>query len=227
MNPRVFSFWFGGEMSPHRLQCYRQIKQIFTKENIDHILITHENLATFIHLHPLHPAFPYLSDTHKSDYLRCYFMHFLGGGYTDIKTPGEGWRIAFDRITYQSHIYISGFRESEEGHIAPVKDPDMRNLLTTNYRDLVGTCNFICKPQTPFTSQWFDQLTQILDQKLPLLTQYPGRHPREGAHDGADPHYPYPIEWTEILGNIFHPLIYEYKEHIDYACPRFADNPYR
>jgi len=228
IKPRVFSFWFGGEMSPDRLQCYRQIEQIFTKENIEHILITHENLATFVpEENPLHPAFPYLSDTHKSDYLRCYFMHFFGGGYTDIKTPQEGWRIAFDRVAYQPHIYISGFRESEEGHIAPVKDPHMRNLLRTNFRDLVGTCNFICKPQTPFTTQWFEEVTRILNQKLPLLMQYPGRHPREGSHDGADPHYPYPIEWTEILGNVFHPLVYHFKDNVDYSCPRFVDKPYR
>jgi hypothetical protein len=41
--------------------------------------------------------------------------------------------------------------------------------------------------------------------------------------DGASPS-PYPFAWTEILGNIFHPLVYEWNERIMHAsiAPSFV-----
>jgi hypothetical protein len=226
---QIFSFWFGDpEMPPNRELCYQQLFQTFQNQNIEHILVTPENIANYMTPEnpPLHPAFPYLSATHKADYLRCYFMHHIGGGYTDIKTHNRPWQPAFDRLQYQPHLWFSGYREPDPGGVAPVKDSILYDILKTNYKDLIGTPNFICKPRTPFTEEWFSQLNQILYEKLPLLEKWPARHPREGAHDGKDPLYPYPIEWTEILGDIFHPLIYKYREHADYHCPQFSSTHY-
>ena len=53
-----------------------------------------------------------------------------------------------------------------------------------------------------------------MDLKFDLLKQFPGRHPREGHGDGNDPSYKYPIIWSELLGNIFHPLCYKYKDYL-------------
>jgi len=226
---RIFSFWFGDPQMPtNRELCYEQLKLILEEQNIEHILITPHNINLYMTPSnpPLHPAFPHLSATHKADYLRCYFMHHIGGGYTDIKQHNKSWQPAFDRLQYQSNLWLSGYREPAQGGVAPVKDKNLYDTLTTNYRDLIGTSNFICKPRTPFTEEWFSILNQILYDKLPELEKWPARHPREGAQDGLDPNYPYPIEWTEILGNIFHPLVWKYREHTDYHCPQFSGSQY-
>ena len=229
MKPQIFSFWFGDPNMPlNRELCYQQLALTLETQNIEHILVTPENISHYQTQikDPLHPAFPYLSATHKADYLRCYFMHHIGGGYTDIKTHDQPWQPAFDRLQYQPHLWFSGYREPNPGGVAPVKESNLYDTLKTNYRDLIGTSNFICKPKTPFTKEWFSQLNQILYDKLPQLEKWPARHCREGAQDGYDPNYHYPIEWTEILGDIFHPLVYKYREHADYHCPQFSSTQY-
>ena len=49
------------------------------------ILIHDGNLHEWIIPGTLHSSYKYLSYTHRSDYLRCYFSHYYGGGYSDIK----------------------------------------------------------------------------------------------------------------------------------------------
>lgn len=57
-----------------------------TQKTIPFHLITLDSLPPWIDPEiPLHPSFDHLSTIHRSDYLRCYFMHVHGGGYTDIK----------------------------------------------------------------------------------------------------------------------------------------------
>jgi hypothetical protein len=34
---------------------------------------------------PLHKAFPYITPMGQGDYFRMYFLHYYGGGYTDMK----------------------------------------------------------------------------------------------------------------------------------------------
>ena len=100
-------------------------------------------------------------------------------------------------------------------------NPELYQTLRTHYTELIGCCNFICKPRTAFTTEWFETVAKVLDNKYELLVQYPGRHPREGFQDGYDSSHHYPIQWTEILGNIFHPLIYKYRDHVIQTCPQF------
>ena len=68
----------------------------------------------FIHpQYPIHPAYNFLSNIHRSDYLRCYFMHILGGGYADIKfyTKNNNWCDAFNLINTEYQIQIIGEKE--------------------------------------------------------------------------------------------------------------------
>ena len=70
-------------MSDKRKKCLDSIKQNI---GVKVILITPNNLDKYILKdYPLHKSYKYLSEVHKSDYLRTYFMHHYGGGYTDIK----------------------------------------------------------------------------------------------------------------------------------------------
>ena len=49
------------------------------------VLFKDDITAHILPEHPLHPAYEYLSETHKADYMRTYCMNFYGGGYADIK----------------------------------------------------------------------------------------------------------------------------------------------
>ena len=83
MNRVIYCFWFGPEMSDNRKKCFESIIQ---NSKVGVRLVTKHNLQEYnLADSPIHPAFQYLSATHKSDYLRCYFMYHYGGGYTDIK----------------------------------------------------------------------------------------------------------------------------------------------
>ena len=42
------------------------------------------------------------------------------------------------------------------------------------------------------------------------LKLYPSKHP----HQIYSKNYPYPLRWTELLGEIFHPLCYKYQNNI-------------
>jgi len=70
-------------MSRQRHLCLEQLKKVTLCEVV---LVTPHSLGKYLlDDHPLYPSFFYLSQTHKADYLRTYFMRFHGGGYTDIK----------------------------------------------------------------------------------------------------------------------------------------------
>ena len=84
------------------------------------VLVTPENLPQFIQPNaPLHPAFEYLSLVHKSDYLRCYFMHHLGGGYSDIKPCRHNWLASFEQLE-ASPAYAIGYPERKQDGLAQV-----------------------------------------------------------------------------------------------------------
>ena len=54
------------------------LKELINISKCNVKLVTKCNLGNYILRHaPLHPAYQYLSETHKADYLRTYFMHFL------------------------------------------------------------------------------------------------------------------------------------------------------
>ena len=101
----IYTFWTGdNEMPENRKRCLYLIKKL---SNVDVILITKDNLNQYI-LEPLHPSYEYLSFTHRADYLRTYFMHFYGGGYSDIKETTGSWDKYFD-ILDSSDYYAIGY----------------------------------------------------------------------------------------------------------------------
>ena len=81
----IYCFWTGtNEMNETRLNGLNKLRSV---SGCNVVLITPDNLNDFL-IEPLHPAYKYLSLVHRSDYLRAYFMHYHGGGYSDIK-PGK------------------------------------------------------------------------------------------------------------------------------------------
>jgi FkbM family methyltransferase len=207
----IYTFWNGNyEMSENRicnLNCLRNVSQ----SNV--ILILEKDISNYILIsEPLHPAFPYLSATHKSDYLRTYFMHFYGGGYSDIKKTNKTWINSFEEIEYSGENIIGcGYPEIGENGVA---HPDYKSVW--NY--LIGNCAYIFKPNTEFTLEWYNTMMNLLDIKHDSLREYyvtnSGKiHPQASFEDG------YPIGWNEMLGNIFHPLVYKYHTQILHILP--------
>lgn len=208
----VFSFWTGNnELSKNRKKGLSSLKK---KIKLQHVLITPENLQDYILPEaPLHKAYHLLSLVHKSDYLRCYFMHYYGGGFADIKTFYFPWTTAFNKLK-QSNKYIVGYQEVNEDSVATVEDTKLQCELRFHFPLLIGNGAYICRPGTPFTSEWITELDKVLEHYYPSL--------QKSVNNGAE----YPIPYTALLGNIFHPLCLKYHDKIlidDDLKPSFAN----
>ena len=183
------------------------LQSLVNNSNCKVILVNTSNLDQFILKdHPLHPAYQYLSATHKSDYLRTYFMNFHGGGYSDIKGARASWKEHFDELL-NSDKWVCGYPEIEEG---VGYEP-----LNNEWRHLIGNCNYICKPNTPFTNEWYGDMIKLLDEKLELLK----KNPATCTRDCFEHSQKYPIGWIEMLGKIFHQYNYKYKEYFSNKLP--------
>ena len=146
---------------------------------------------------PLHPGFKYLSAVHKSDYLRCYFMHHFGGGYADIKSysKNNNWKQCFRYINTYQDIWGIGVEEIMGG--ASIKELN----TPLNVRKLLSTGCFIFRPHTEFTSLWYTRLVKKIEERYAELEASPSIDPFGGKD--------YPIRWAEILGDLFHRLLAE------------------
>lgn len=185
--------------------CLEQLMQV-SQANV--VLITAANLHTYIlYDHPLHAAYHYLSETHKADYLRTYFMHFYGGGYSDIKRTTGSWIPAFEELERREDIWACGYKELQGGvGYEPYAD---------KWAELIGNCAYICKPRTPLTTAWYTEMMRLLDSRLGQLILHPAKGPQDPKEYGGG----YPIEWGEMLGRIFHKVSYDFKGHVINTLP--------
>ena len=209
----IYCFWTGdNEMSSSRKECIEQLLQS-TECNVN--LITKKNLHEYILANnPLHEAYEYLSETHKADYLRTYFMHFHGGGYSDIKKTTGSWKKSFEDLE-QNNYWICGYAEIDGG-VAYGPNYD-------KWKELIGNCAYISKPKTPLTTEWYNEMISLLDTKLPTLKLYPAKYPQDCYSEQSE----YPIEWNEMLGRIFHKVSYKYKEYLLNTLPISIFHNYR
>ena len=217
----VYVFWTGNNpMSGNRKQCLENLKQV---SECQVLLITPQNLNQYIiQEHPLHEAYEYLSYTHRADYLRTYFMHFHGGGYSDIKKTPASWVSAFEEIENNENVHINGYREKRAGDIA---NPDV--LKTYSYDKFIGNGAYIVRPNTAFTQQWYGEMMKLLDSKIEGLRKYhklgADKHPQECKEMNPN----YPIEWNEMLGRIFHKVQCDHIHNIAYSVPYPIVTDYR
>jgi len=219
----IFCMWTGDNpMSTDRIQA---LWSIFNNTGCPVIFVNKYNLSEWIHPeYPLHPAFEFLSSTHKSDYLRCYFMHHYGGGYTDIKQTTKKWGVFFDQLKNSSRLAL-GYQELAHGI------PHLNNLLgdeiRKNHMDVIGLCSFIFKKNSSITSKWYSDTNALLDRKLSELIEFPAQHPQDQFSvilpDNSVSKYP--LRWAELLGEIFHPIIYKFKDSLlkDEIAPSFSN----
>jgi hypothetical protein len=216
-NMNVYCFWTGkNEFTENRKRCLEHFKKTC---GCNVIFVDTSNLSVYILKdQPLHPAYEYLSETHRADYLRTYFMHFYGGGYTDIKETTGSWINGFNQLENDDNKWICGYPEACNGvAYGPVVD---------KWRELIGNGAYICKPQTPLTTEWYNEMVALLDSRLERLKRFPATYPQDNG-SGNDGYEGYPIEWNEMLGRIFHKVTYKYRNHLFNTLPISIFNNYR
>ena len=214
-NNNIFCFWTGkNAMTKNRLDCMNNLRTQ-TESNI--ILVTVDNLASYIKADdPLHEAYQYLSETHKCDYLRVYFMHHYGGGYTDIKSPRRSWAEAFRHMREDPTKIINGYHEKGEYAIA-------YRPFAHKWEMLCGNGSYILRPYTSFTYRWYKAMLEKMDEKLVELRAHPATRVEDAKEWGTG----YPLEWNEMLGRIFHRILSDYDGFILYSTPKVYGGWYR
>ena len=210
-------------MSQNRLKA---LWSIFKNTGRPVAFITESSVEQWIlEGHPLHPAYPYLSSTHKSDYLRCYLMHHYGGGYSDIKTTSARWEQFFVQLEDSQDSFALGYTELAHG--IPHLHGQFGDKVRAAHKELIGLCAFIFKPNTLLSTEWYEQLNKVLDEKLVSLKANPGKFSLDQfglvLPDGSRSNYP--LRWAEILGEILHPLFFEYRQKLikDQIQPQFTE----
>jgi hypothetical protein len=188
---------------------------------IEVVLITNEKLERYIlRDHPLHEGYEYLSDVHKADYLRTYFMNFHGGGYSDIKPCNWDWNPYFDELENSDFLGIGAPEDEFELSVTP----KIRPWIGKYWDRLMTNDLYIFKKNTSFTNSWYNTLMHLMDVKLENLRLYPAKLPREAADTSVTK---YPIEWGEILLEVFHPLCFLFSEKLIKTMPTPITANYR
>jgi hypothetical protein len=221
LNRKIYCFWVGHnnqEMNDNRKSG---LASLFINSKVEVVLVDNDNLHSYIlERYPLHEGFEYLSDVHKADYLRTYFMHHHGGGYSDIKPCSWDWNPYFDALE-NSLAYGIGAPE-DEGELSVT--PRQRRWLGQHWDKLMTNDLYIFKPQTEFTYKWYAGLLNTMDRALEKLKAHPAKNSREAA-DTFVTHYP--LDWGEPLLEVFHPLCYEYTDRLIKSMPLPVTENYR
>lgn len=200
---KVYLIWSGTNgMSKVRQDAVDSICK--TLSGFDVILVTPNNIDEFIDSNrPLHPMYDYLSNVHKSDYLRVYLLWAHGGGYTDIKKPKNNWESVYSDFV-SSGLWVAGYPEIVFAMIAE-PEPFGKDLKKMSSK-MIGQGAFISRPKNPFFEELLDEMDRRLDKYSEELMQAPGDV--YGTNPG------YPIGWTGLLAEILHPLCAKYPEKI-------------
>lgn len=215
----VYLCWFSHkDYLPHfSFKRMNALKSLISNIGVPVIILTTENYKAFeVKDYPIHEAFNYLTGVHKADYLRCYMLHHYGGGYHDIKFRDSGWENEWDKFDGEN-TWILGKREERASSVGY---PPGQKHIQKYFNKLCSMCWIICKPKTPFTTELLSTIHKILDKHLPELKKHPGPVPRGCYSDtpfSPAPKDSYPLRWLEILGEIFHPLMLKYNNHIKFG----------
>lgn len=215
---QMFLFWLGGtELSENRRRALDVVRELNPDVAVN--LITDENLHEYIRQdHPLHATYTNLALTHKSDYLRAYFMHYYGGGYLDVKTIKSSWVPAFQRLRENKSAWVLGYRELSHA-TASTLPGRMQSQVRKNFFRIIGNGAFICKPESPITSEWLAEVERRLAYyEQPLKIRPGGIRGGEATTEVVPKH--------ALLGGVFGALNLKYHEHLiidDSIAPDFQN----
>ncbi len=215
----IFCIWFGKNLMP--VNRAAALLSIIHNANCPIVFLHNQNFKNWeLQNHPFHPAFEFLTDTHKADYLRIYIAYHFGGGYTDVKFTFKDWNEKFDQLN-QSDKYCLAYSETDDTgpclNLVEKLHPESVSELRRNFQRFPGTSAFIFKKQTPFAADILNMMHLLLDKHSTNLRLFPGQNPQEYRNklmpDGTQSRYP--LDWVELLGDNFHYLAYlTYQEKI-------------
>ena len=192
----IFCMWPGTDkISEDRIT---ELYSIFSNTHCPVVFLNGESYKKWeLPEHPFQPGFAYLSETHRSDYLRIYLLHHFGGGYTDIKFTYKQWDTAFETLK-NSDAYGLGYalQSTNAVGMSPRHDnsPELA-LYKAHYSELIGHVALICKQGTPFTSDLLSRMHLLMDEKFQLLMENPSRDKKDSfgkvLADGSVSAYPF------------------------------------
>lgn len=186
--PKVlWIFWFTKSMSKPRQKAYAKLTTDLKK-----ILITDENLQSYLKW-PVHPAVNFLSDVHRADYYRIYFLLHYGGAYSDVKGHAANWE-KYWNLYENPNLWMLSAPEVGPDGVASPPDKD----YSSEYQKLMSNCFFTARANNPFIKSVHDTQNDILTKKYTELSKNPAKHPRDCYSDESK----YPIRWAELLGEI-------------------------
>lgn len=194
----IWQFWTGkNEMSEDR----RKALETSSNLNVETKFLTADEIFQYEKPeHRFHPAYKYLSCNHQSDYLRCYFLHFYGGGYADIKhySKDNNWKESIDLMNSGGRFDVVGQAESKGGaaYSRWNREPYLSRLVCTSY--------LTARPKSDFTHRWLWSVERILSSKLKELKVHPATQPRQRVQGD------YPLRWLDVMGYPFHSLCQSY-----------------
>jgi hypothetical protein len=231
---RLFVFWFGGKMSKNREYA---LSSIYKNSGIKIELITEKNVYDYnVDNDPIHPGFEYLSSTHKSAYLRPYFMKHYGGGYTDIKIIKFDWNMYYDILEKSDKDFI-GYQE-----IGPSGISCLIPNVQKQWIKMCGCGHYIFVPNSVFANLWYEKIKNKMDSIYDQLKSNPGTyHPRAvfgGYLDDQNVYVcdqnkygNYPLNWGTEFGVLLHTTMYENIDRYIIGMPvvngHQTNNPYR
>lgn len=226
---KIYTYWAGERPLPEIRK--KNLDSLRQTAGVPVVLLRDEDLYNLTNNNPPLPeAFQYLSDVHKSDVLRIYLMHHYGGGWSDIKANRVDWSPYFDLFD-DSDVWAVGYREMAPRHVATRGTRFFRpwrpkwwsvQWLKLNYKSLIGLGAYVFRSGTPLTEAIYEEQTRRLNNLTPKLKEHPAQTPRDKKEkkrykDGRVSKYPVP--WTHLLGDIFHPTVYEFRHHIRHDFP--------
>lgn len=214
---RIYCFWTGDNDVPAvRLRSLESMQEVHP--DIPVLLVTPDDLAAYVlPEHPLHQAYERLSYVHRSDYLRCYFLNFHGGGYADIKPFHTGWGPAFERMD-ASDAWLMGYRNPIRLMTPNFTDPRLQRWMVRTSDIRLGQAAYIARPHTPITEEWWRQVNAVLDDIADELVDSPG--PMRADTPLGD----YPLHWNGLLAQIIDPLTVKHSAHLLYESSLFYDH---
>lgn len=167
-------------------------------------LVTKDNINQWL-IEPPHPAVEFLSDVHKSDYYRIYFLYHYGGAYTDVKPMVRRWDNQFI-FFLNPKVWVLGVPEIPNGQgVKPGK-----SYPKDFYKRMVSNGFYIARPETELFKQIHDEQHKILDERFEDLKNHPPPFSRCCMHGEGG----YPLRWTELLGELQTDAVDKYNSHV-------------
>lgn len=204
----LWLMWFG-PMGPTRRRSIDQIKR---HAGVPVHLLTEDNFTDVGGDLPAIVKSDPLSKNHRADFLRAYVMHHYGGAYQDIKPTIINWRHHLQRLNGNSTLWFIGAEELPYFKLNPAWDrafgnrgllPPYAKVKSKSYRCVTSNGYYAAKPQTPLTRRWLSLARRKLSEHADQILKHPAPMPRCCTQYRLGG---YPVYWTELHGDLLHPL---------------------